>query len=268
LYSQAFKDDPAGAEYTHNVGGSTFAFDVPKLDQCLVLWETDPSCQAARREVNSLAASGISLVLDPVDYLRYTQAYVPWKSIKEGKLVETRQPSADPDDPELPLPTVPDLIPRMLRGCAHGDLHGRNILVGIVRDQAMWPTVFDYEDMGPRNLIGWDFVKLETELKIRAFISVFSGKETIPFAREVQAFEIELDRRTEEFYHGTPWPDVGNPGSPSERLSLVLLSIRRMAAQHLGMNHGRPNDWLEEYYFLLACYGVATGRFANLQPRE
>ena len=62
-----------------------------------------------------------------------------------------------------------DLIPRMLRGCAHGDLHGRNILVGIVRDQAMWPTVFDYEDMGPCNLIGWDFVKLETELKIRAY---------------------------------------------------------------------------------------------------
>ena len=66
-------------------------------------------------------------------------------------------------------PKVTDLIPRMLRGCAHGDLHGRNILVGIVRDQAMWPTVFDYEDMGPRNLIGWDFVKLETELKIRAY---------------------------------------------------------------------------------------------------
>ena len=44
--------------------------------------------------------------------------------------------------------------------------------------------------------------------------------------------------------------------------------IRRMAAQHLGANHGRPNDWLEEYYFLLACYGVFTGRFENLQPRE
>ena len=63
----------------------------------------------------------------------------------------------------------------MLRGCAHGDLHGRNILVGIVRDQAMWPTVFDYEDMGPCNLIGWDFVKLETELKIRAYLDVFGG---------------------------------------------------------------------------------------------
>ena len=35
-----------------------------------------------------------------------------------------------------------------------------------------------------------------------------------------------------------------------------------------GGNLGRPNDWLEEYYFLLACYGVYTGRFENLQPRE
>ena len=41
-----------------------------------------------------------------------------------------------------------------------------------------------------------------------------------------------------------------------------------MAAQHLGASHGRPNDWLEEYYFLLACYGAFTGRFENLQHRE
>jgi hypothetical protein len=31
-----------------------------------------------------------------------------------------------------------------------------------------------------------------------------------------------------------------------------------MASQHLGANHGRPNDWLEEYDFLLACYGAIT----------
>ena len=41
-----------------------------------------------------------------------------------------------------------------------------------------------------------------------------------------------------------------------------------MAAQQLGASHGRPNDWLEEYYFLLACYGAYTGRFENLQQRE
>ena len=41
-----------------------------------------------------------------------------------------------------------------------------------------------------------------------------------------------------------------------------------MAALQLGTSHGRPNEWLEEYYFLLTCYGAFTGRFENLQHRE
>ena len=51
----------------------------------------------------------------------------------------------------------------MLRGCAHGDLHGRNVLVAQIRGKVLWPTLYDYEDMGPCNLLGWDFVKLETD---------------------------------------------------------------------------------------------------------
>jgi hypothetical protein len=62
--------------------------------------------------------------------------------------------------------------------------------------------------------------------------------------------------------------EIGDPASPQERLLTILLTIRRMASQHLGFNHGRPNEWLEECYFLLACYGVVAGRFENLQRRE
>ena len=98
----------------------------------------------------------------------------------------------------------------MLRGCAHGDLHGRNILVGIVRDQAMWPTVFDYEDMGPCNLIGWDFVKLETELKIRAYVDLFGGTAAAKFIQQVQRFEIELNLLTEECHRNRSWPETGD----------------------------------------------------------
>ena len=76
LYSQAFVDDPARAK---------FAFDLPKLDHGLRRWETDPSCLAARRDVNALAASGVEQFLDPVDYLRYLQAYVPWKAHRAGR---------------------------------------------------------------------------------------------------------------------------------------------------------------------------------------
>ncbi len=262
LYSQGFVDNPSHPK---------FAFNLPKLDQGLSRWETDPSCLAARRDVNALAASGVEQFLDPVDYLRYVQAYVPWQSAEQEGADAINAPAyaTEPGDPlVMPQPNVTDLIPRLLRGCAHGDLHGRNILVGIVRDQAMWPTVFDYEDMSPRNLIGWDFVKLETELKIRAFVDLFGGTPAGKFIHEIQRFEIELSLVTEECHRNRSWPEVGAPGTPEERLRAILLMIRRMAAQQLGANHGRPNDWLEEYYFLMACYGVFTGRFENLQPRE
>jgi hypothetical protein len=262
LYSQAFVDNPAHA---------TFVFDLPKLEQGLQCWEGDPSCLAARRDVNALAASGVERFLDPIDYLRYLQAYVTWKAAEPdgaGTMPAAAAGTETLDILVLPRPKVIDLIPRMLRGCAHGDLHGRNILVGIVRDQVMWPTVFDYEDTSPRNLIGWDFVKLETELKFRAYVDLFGGTAAAKFVQQVQRFEIELDLLTEECHRNRSWPEPGSAVTPEERLQAILLLIRRMAAQHLGANHGRPNDWLEEYYFLLACYGVFTGRFENLQPRE
>jgi hypothetical protein len=262
LYSQGFVDDPAQSE---------FVFSLPKLENSLQRWETEPSCQTARRDVNALAASGVERFLDPIDYLRYVQAYVPWKSVRPNGTTETRSPAETAEAAEptsLPRPTVTDLVPRMLRGCAHGDLHGRNILVGIVRDQAMWPTVFDYEDMGPSNLVGWDFVKLETELKMRAALDVFGGGPPAKFVQQVQRFETGLNAMTEDCHRNRSWPDAGDPATPEERLRAILLLIRRMAAHHLGVNHGRPNDWLEEYYFLLACYGTFTGRFENLQPRE
>jgi hypothetical protein len=262
LYAQAFVDDPARKDYV---------FDLPKLDEALARWENDPACQAVRREVNNMARSGVGLFLDPVDYLRYLQCFVPWKSTGADRGIAVLAASADVASVEFPglaRPQPVEVIPRMLRGCAHGDLHGRNILVGIVRDQAMWPTVFDYEDMSPGNLVGWDFVKLETELKIRAYLDIFGRKSAVEFTESVREFEIALYCRTEEYHRGRCWPEAGAATTPEERLKAILLVIRRMAAQQMGAGHGRPNDWLEEYYFLMACYGAFTGRFENLQHRE
>lgn len=56
-------------------------------------------------------------------------------------------------------------FPVMLVGPAHGDLHGRNIIAGVVRGEAEWPAVFDFDKMKSENLVAWDFVKLEMELK-------------------------------------------------------------------------------------------------------
>ncbi|HRA87304.1 MAG TPA: NUDIX domain-containing protein [Planctomycetaceae bacterium] len=60
-------------------------------------------------------------------------------------------------------------IPKMLIGPAHGDLHGRNIIVGVVRGEAEWPAVFDFDKMADDNMVAWDFAKLEMELKCRLF---------------------------------------------------------------------------------------------------
>ncbi len=102
----------------------------------------------------------------------------------------------------------------MLRRCAHGDLHGRNVLVAVVRNRALWPAVFDYEHMGPCNLLGWDFVKMETELKIRAYPELFAGGELAAFVSEVQKFEIELAARTEESNRRSSWQEAKEADAP------------------------------------------------------
>jgi hypothetical protein len=68
-----------------------------------------------------------------------------------------------------PIPSCLDRVefPKMRVGFAHGDLHGRNIFVGLRDGEAHAPRLFDFEDMDKENVIAWDFVKLEMELKIR-----------------------------------------------------------------------------------------------------
>ncbi len=162
---------------------------------------------------------------------------------------------------------VSNYVPEMMRGPAHGDLHGRNVLVGIVDDETRWPALFDYENMGANNLPGWDFVKLETELKIRAYMRVFGGMSLQAFVSQVYRFETSLSVATELHRREGGWPaPIGK--SPEDRLRNLLLVIRRLAAKHLGDTHNRPGRWLEEYYFLLSCYGVYAGKFPNLQPNE
>ena len=156
-----------------------------------------------------------------------------------------------------------ELIPRLRRGHGHGDLHGRNVLVGRIGDRVLWPAVFDYGDMGTDNLLGWDFVKLETEFKIRAYPELFPTR-VLPYATEIIRLERDLDIETEACRDANRWPDSPQADTPLARFRWLVLMIRRHAANHLGLYCGRSREWLAEYYFLLAIYGLNGIRFDNL----
>ncbi len=156
-----------------------------------------------------------------------------------------------------------DLVPRLRRGYGHGDLHGRNVLVGRIGDRVLWPAVFDYGDMGTDNLIGWDFVKLETEFKVRAYPELFEAR-VLPYAAEVIRTERDLHIKTEACRSANRWPNAPEDDTPLGRYRWLMLTIRRHAANHLGLYCGRSREWLAEYYFLLAIYGLNGIRFENL----
>lgn len=171
-------------------------------------------------------------------------------------------------------------FPQTLIGRSHGDLHGRNVVVGIERDEAEFPLVFDYEDMCDKNALVWDFVKLETELKVRLLCLLFDDegarKELLPnsalglaYGRLGQerpssamnqsrvarvdrlvfayAFEsllagqsLQIDRMGSAL---SPEPPGGRKVTRSEKVNRalgILLRIRQEAAAGLGALHRRP----------------------------
>jgi hypothetical protein len=155
-------------------------------------------------------------------------------------------------------------VPEMVVGTAHGDLHGRNVLVGVVEGEARWPIVFDYEDVTCCNLVGWDFVKLEMELKKIGLAepAILSARDDADFLRQLYEFEQQLNVQTEACYNHNNWA-AAFPGwnNPLARLGQVVLTIRRMAWKYLERARRRSRKWLHEYYFLLAAYGVQAARY-------
>lgn len=159
-------------------------------------------------------------------------------------------------------------VPFMLVGNSHGDLHGRNVQVGHLPEEVGAPAVFDYGDMHPANHVGWDFVKLETELKVRIYKHLFP-RERPQFLKQVQAFEVRLAARTVALHHNSP--SLEPPAETDERLERlvkVLLEVRRQARRCLGSDRHRLHRWLEEYFFLLACYGCNASSFPTYDDQE
>ena len=159
------------------------------------------------------------------------------------------------------------VMPDLRRGCAHGDLHGRNILVSVGADHVQWPLIFDYDAMGTDLLQGWDFVKLELELKVRTIQCAIFGDET-EFIDQLLNFEESLCALTETLNNQPDWKPVIDSATPRDRLMKMVLAIRKQARDCLDSPAHATRNWLHEYYFLLAVYGVYAGKFSTLQRRE
>lgn len=243
LYGGARVEEPAGARVELNPSREGRR----RLADAYPGW-TDhadsPGPVAVRQQVSAAFPLEFVGYIDPVDYFRFL-------------------------DEELAAETPPrQVLPRRLRGPAHGDLHGRNVLVGVTDNRAGTPAVFDYEKMSCDNLLGWDFVKLETELKVRALDLIPPRRERLAvFAERVAGFESRLAARTAEARDAGAWPGAPAADDPLARLEALVLGVRGLAAAHLG-RWNRAHEWLHEYYFLLGCYGVSTVRFDNPTERE
>jgi hypothetical protein len=180
-----------------------------------------------------------------------------------------------------------DAMPKTRVGRSHGDLHARNILLAVQRGEASYPVVIDYGAMGRNNVLVWDFVRLETELKNNLLPTLFDD----PLARKaltdsdqgasaevrvqraarlrfIFRFEKLLAERTNLIEGRADAESRGPPGGRSakghagvDRLLAIILRIRQEAALWLGyVPNGRQHLWRDEYYFGLACYGLAHGR--------
>lgn len=262
LYRGAHLPGGRASQEDRPAGGAAYLDDIPrhddrpngksKLAESIGEWNQAYMLRSLRTEIGLLIATCGESYRDPVTYIEQVRKAIDRHDRPPGEAGQ------------VPLDAP---VPGMLRGPAHGDLHGRNVLVGLVRDRVLFPALFDYEEMGRDNFIGWDFVKMEYELKMRAYAAILPRVEPV-FAAEVHQHELMLAELTEDHHRDGSWDDTlcRTAQTPLARLAAVVTQIRHLASVHLGSN--RSQRWLDEYYFLSALYGVHVGRFPNLQRRE
>jgi hypothetical protein len=186
-------------------------------------------------------------------------------------------------------------LPETLVGRGHGDLHGRNVLLGVRRAAAEYPAVFDYGGMGAANVLAWDFAKLETELKVRLLQKLYRNDaahkavrahagwtwkqpaephdDTTHRAERLRfffIFEEMLAERTawitgREVAEAWRPPGGRKPTRVEElnRLLALLLRIRQEAALALGFLAERVAGWRDELFFALAVCGLVNARWTT-----
>jgi tetratricopeptide (TPR) repeat protein len=282
----------------HIVHGVLRSLRVGESHEVLERWQ-QPDFLQLRRDTSWLTAVHRTpdsidrpAYIDPVDFMRWVCEPT------------TRATGVALDDqaknPRL-APTAHNArFPEMLVGPAHGDLHGRNIIVGTMRDEAEWPAVFDFDKMANDNIVAWDFAKLELELKCRLFQQLLDSTEERDQLRKlldtpvhpqlpeslrlspeesavqqraemlelIFAIEQRLDSWTKQLKRESlakrmEASFVGElpTNTPIGRAMQIIFRIRKEAAIYLGFERHREDRWLAEYYFALACYGVVSAKW-------
>jgi hypothetical protein len=175
-------------------------------------------------------------------------------------------------------------LPAVRRGRAHGDLHARNVEVAIVDDEVAHCALFDYENMRDNNFVAWDFIKLEVELAAR-MLTLCADQEWPNFVRQCLTYWRFVAAGTDEFdrYHSVAADsdidaideaivlprdprlaeDAMKLAKPLLRLARGVISLRRIAKQHLGGGF----NWLREYDFLMLWYATRAGLYPNYEDK-
>jgi hypothetical protein len=194
-------------------------------------------------------------------------------------------------------------LPSTLVGRSHGDLHARNILVGVRRGEVEYPAVFDYGDMKSTNVLAWEFAKLETELKVRLLPQLLREEEVFRYLLNRSklrkpnrstspgiptetyqsadrivaclAFEELLHELTRTIHDGEDAERIERLLQPPtgvkklDRLAAIILRIRREASLWLGFKAFKRRDlWLNELYYALAVYGLINVKWDYSIPEQ
>lgn len=245
------------------------------------LWQSNEQRQGLRRDAIWILAGRDAPDADPFDHpARYLDPleYLNWAF---------HQPSAQPSR-----------MPETLVGRSHGDLHGRNVLVGVRRGELEYPAVFDYGEMGVANVLAWDFAKLESELKVRllpeicndpavkselrrrsrlhlrcdADAAIPTDNPAVERAERMACFlafeellheaALRIKTRTDAERIAPPPPSPPTPVAKLNRLLAVLLRVRKEAALWLGFErHKRLELWRNEINFALTVCGLLNVRW-------
>ncbi|HUT88050.1 MAG TPA: TRAFs-binding domain-containing protein [Thermoguttaceae bacterium] len=166
-------------------------------------------------------------------------------------------------------PVAENCVPECIFGPCHGDMHGRNVLIGLSNGEAGDQAVYDFEDMDLDLPVAWEFVKLEMELRVRVLPYVIRAMEdgkkdfrhAMEFEQQLYHWTRNLDNqtlrpiKTHRIAFDRDYPDQW------KRLFAVLLEIRQTAKVCLS-GRERPECWKEEYLFTVAAYAVHTAKHA------